>query len=164
MVGRRMAAPAEDIKRQVEELHARYIRVVDDGDWEAWPELFTPVCLYRITTRENFDRGLPLSVMECRSRGMLQDRVTGLRKINVYEPHRYLHLASGLAIESAGSSAVKTRSNYLVVRTMLDGAMAIFSAGVYLDKIALGPDGAKFEERVVLADSRRIDTLLALPL
>lgn len=152
------------VRQQVEELHARYIRVIDDGLWEQWPELFTETCVYKIVTRENFDQGLPLSVMECHSRGMLQDRVTGLRTINVFEPHRYLHQISGLAIESVEGQTVKCRSNYLVVRTMQDGAMSIFSAGVYLDRILLTAEGARFEERLVVADSRRIETLLVLPL
>jgi hypothetical protein len=35
---------------------------------------------------------------------------------------------------------------------------------VYLDRIAITPQGALFEERLVVADSRRIETLLVLPL
>jgi anthranilate 1,2-dioxygenase small subunit len=85
----------------------------------------------------------------------------------VYEPHRYLHQISGLEIESVVSDSecdtVRCRSNYLVVRTMLDGTMSIFSAGIYLDKIVLGATETRFEERVVVADSRRIETLLVFP-
>lgn len=153
-----------EIRRRIEELHTRYIRAIDDERWEEWPDLFTETCLYKIVTRENFDQGLPLSVMECHSRGMLKDRVTGLRTINVYEPHRYLHQIGGLAIENIDGDVARCRSNYLVVRTMLDGAMSIFSAGVYLDKVVLGPEEARFQERVVVADSRRIETLLVFPL
>ena len=69
----------------------------------------------------------------------VEDRVTGLRTINVYEPHRYLHQISGLEVESVNGNVARCRSNYLVVRTMLDGAMSIFSAGVYLDKVLLDP-------------------------
>lgn len=150
--------------RQVDDLHTRYIRIIDDERWEEWPHLFTESCLYKIITRENFDQGLPLSVMECQSRGMLTDRVTGLRTINVYEPHRYLHQISGLAIEHIDGHTARCRSNYLVIRTMLDGAMSVFSAGVYLDQIVLGPGKPLFKERVVVADSRRIETLLVFPL
>jgi anthranilate 1,2-dioxygenase small subunit len=159
-----MVTVAGEVRRQIEDLHARYIRVVDDGLWDEWPQLFAETCLYKIVTRENFDRGLPLSVMECHSRGMLQDRVTGLRTINVFEPHRYLHQSSGVSVESASGGRIQSKSNYLVIRTMQDGAMSIFSCGVYLDKIILTPGGALFQERVVVADSRRIETLLVLPL
>jgi anthranilate 1,2-dioxygenase small subunit len=159
-----MEIEISEARRRIDALHTRYIRVIDDEHWEEWPELFTESCLYKIVTRENFNQAMPLSVMECHSRGMLKDRVTGLRTINVYEPHRYLHQISGLAIERIDGNVAQCRSNYLVVRTMIDGAMSIFSAGVYLDKVALGPAEAQFKERVVVADSRRIETLLVFPL
>jgi anthranilate 1,2-dioxygenase small subunit len=155
---------ASEIRRRIEELHTRYIRTIDDERWEEWPDLFTESCLYKIVTRENFGQGFPLSIMECHSRGMLTDRVTGLRTINVYEPHRYLHQISGLEVESVDGNVARCRSNYLVVRTMLDGAMSIFSAGVYLDKVLLDSAETRFQERVVVADSRRIETLLVFPL
>ena len=42
--------------------------------------------------------------------------------------------------------------------------MTLYSAGVYLDKIVLNGEGVKFEERIVVPDSRRIETLLVIPL
>ena len=151
-------------RRQVEALNARYIRAIDDDQLESWPELFVEKCLYRVVTRENFARGFALPLMECASRGMLIDRVTGYRRVNVYEPQRYTHMLSGLAIERIDASRVACRQNYLVIRTMVTGEMTIFSAGLYLDKVILGEGGAKFEERIVVQDSRRIDTLLVIPL
>lgn len=149
----------------VRDLHDRYIRTVDDGDWEAWPSLFTPDGLYRITTRENHDQNLPLSLMECRGHGMMTDRVTGLRRINVYEPHRYSHQISGLAVTPVNDHTVACRSNYLVTRIMTtDGTMTTFSTGVYLDQIVIHDGVALFAERVVVQDSRRVHTLLVLPL
>ncbi len=95
---------------------------------------------------------------------MMEDRVTGLRRINVYEPQRYSHQIGGLVTDDVASGLVKCRSNYLVVRTMGTGAMTIFAAGIYLDKILLERNGARFAERIVVTDSRRIDTLLVIPL
>ncbi len=159
-----MDIEGDKLRRQIEALHTRYIHVIDDDRLEEWPDLFTEKCLYRIITRENLDQGMPLALMECHSRGMLQDRVTGLRRINVYEPQRYSHQVSGLEIERIDERSAKCRSNYLVIRTVAEGAMSIFSAGVYLDKIVLEAGVVRFEERVVIADSRRIDTLLVIPL
>ena len=154
----------EKLRRQIEALHTRYIRSIDEDKLEAWPDLFTETGLYKIVTRENFDQGLPLAVMECRSRAMMQDRVTGLRRINFYEPQRYLHQISGLTIEPLDDHTVKCRSNYLVVRTMGDGTMTLYSAGVYLDRVVLNGERAQFTERIVVPDSRRIETLLVIPL
>lgn len=158
-----MASTDEAVRRQIEALNARYIRAIDDDKLEDWPPLFTEKCLYRVTTRENFDRGLTMPLMECISRGMLIDRVTGYRRVNIYEPQRYTHMVSGLAIESIDKTTVTTRQSYAVIRTMVTGEMTIFSTGVYLDRIVLG-DEALFEERIVVQESRRVDTLLVIPL
>jgi anthranilate 1,2-dioxygenase small subunit len=45
---------------------------------------------------------------------------------------------------------------------MQDGATLLFASGRYLDRITL-PE-MLYEERVVVCDSRRFDTLLAIPL
>jgi anthranilate 1,2-dioxygenase small subunit len=152
------------LRRQVEDLQIRYIRIIDDDRLEEWPGLFTETCLYKIITRENYDQGLPLAVMECRSRGMLVDRVTGLRRINVYEPQRYSHQVSGLTVQQIDERTATCRSNYLVVRTAGHGAMTLFSAGIYLDRIVIEDGCALFAERTVVQDSRRVETLLAIPL
>ena len=151
-------------RRQIEELNTRYIRAIDDDELEAWPELFTEKCLYRIITRENFARGLTTPLMECASRGMLIDRVTGYRRVNIYEPQRYTHMISGLALEAIDGARIACKQSYIVVRTMVGGEMMIFSTGVYLDRVVLGSDGAKFEERIVVQETRRVDTLLVIPL
>jgi hypothetical protein len=39
---------------------------------------------------------LPIGVMHCFGRAMLSDRVTFLRKANVFEPHINRHVTSGL--------------------------------------------------------------------
>ena len=154
----------QHIRLQVEALLTRYIRVIDEDRLEEWPDLFTETCLYRIITRENLEQNMALAVMEGRSRGMLRDRVTGYRRINVYEPQRYSHQVSALEMELVDARTVRCRSNYLVVRTVTDGTMTLFSTGTYLDKIVLEESGARFEERIVVQDSRRVETLLVIPL
>lgn len=158
-----MTIVSDAVRRQIETLNTRYIRAIDDDALEDWPALFTDPCFYRIVSRENFSRNLPLSVMECASRGMLTDRVTGYRRVNVYEPQRYTHLLSGLVIEPIDATHVACRQNYAVIRTMVTGEMMVFAAGVYLDRVRLG-DEALFEERIVVQESRRVDTLLVIPL
>ncbi len=158
-----MADVSDAVRRQIEALNTRYIRAIDDDVLEDWPALFTEECLYRITTRENFSQNLPLALIECASRGMLVDRVFGYRRVNVYEPQRYTHLLSGLVIEPIDATHVRCRQNYAVIRTMITGEMMIFSAGVYHDRIVLSAE-PMFEERIVVQESRRVDTLLVIPI
>ena len=42
--------------------------------------------------------------------------------------------------------------------------MTLFTAGQYLDRVVRAAASWKFARRLVVLDSRRIDTLLAIPL
>jgi len=100
---------------------------------------------------------------------MLQDRVTALREANIYEPQRYRHLVSSTRILGQIDSTVRVESNFMVARIMQTGATMLFATGRYLDRIALdriATDEPRllFVEKIVVCDSRRIDTLLAIPL
>ena len=149
--------------KEVESLHARYAHALDDDRLEDWPNFFTEHGVYRIATAENEARGLPLPVVYCEGRAMLRDRVQSLRHANIYEPQRYRHLVSSTLIEKAGETHVTSISNFLVIRTMENGESILFASGRYVDRIVLAPQPL-YEERLVICDSRRFDTLLAIPL
>jgi anthranilate 1,2-dioxygenase small subunit/terephthalate 1,2-dioxygenase oxygenase component beta subunit len=68
-------------------------------------------------------------------------------------------------IEPGEGTEVRARTNFIVVRVMHTGETMIFASGQYNDRIVLTEtDGARFAEKVVILDSRQIDTLLAIPL
>ena len=146
----------------VERLHARYAHALDSDKLEEWPQFFTENGRYRITTAENEDRGLPLSVLSAEGRAMMRDRIQSLRHANIYEPQRYRHMLSAVLLEPVDASVVRSIANFSVIRIMQDGDTVIFASGRYLDRIVL-PE-MQYEERVVVCDSRRFDTLLAIPL
>jgi anthranilate 1,2-dioxygenase small subunit len=150
-----------DLQRQVENLHARYAHALDDDRLEDWPGFFTEDGVYRIATAENEARGLPLPVIYCEGRAMLRDRVQSLRHANIYEPQRYRHIISSVLTEEDGN-VVRSTSSFLVVRIMENGETMLFASGRYLDRISVKE--MLYEERVVVCDSRRFDTLLAIPL
>ena len=152
-----------DLQRDVERLHARYVHALDTDQLEQWPNFFTQNGRYRIATAENEARGLPLPVLYAEGRAMLRDRVASLRHANIYEPQRYRHLVSSILVERTGEDTAASRANFLVVRIMQNGESLLFASGRYVDRIALAPE-ARYEERVVICDSRAFDTLLAIPL
>jgi anthranilate 1,2-dioxygenase small subunit/terephthalate 1,2-dioxygenase oxygenase component beta subunit len=151
-----------EIQLAVERLHARYAHALDTDQLETWPDFFTEQGRYRVTTAENEARGLPLPVLYAEGRAMLNDRIAALRHANIYEPQRYRHLVSAVLVERESERMVKSIANFLVVRIMDNGQNLLFASGRYVDRITL-PD-LKYEERVVICDSRRFDTLLAIPL
>jgi anthranilate 1,2-dioxygenase small subunit len=71
-------------------------------------------------------------------------------------------MVSAVVVEKASAGEARCMSNFVVMRIMQDGDTIIFATGRYVDRIAL-PE-MKYEERVVICDSRRFDTLLAIPL
>ena len=151
-----------ELQLAVERLHARYVHALDTGELEAWPDFFTDQGKYRITTAENEARGLPLPVLYAEGRAMLNDRIASLRHANIYEPQRYRHLVSAVLVERESDRLIRSSANFVVVRIMENGETLLFATGRYVDRITL-PD-MKYEERVVICDSRRFDTLLAIPL
>ena len=144
-------------------LNAEYARALDDDRLEDWPAFFTDPCLYSITSVDNHRQGRPAGLMYADSRGMLQDRVAALREANIYERQSYRHLVGLPAIVGDTDGALLAETPFLVVRIMRDGRMDLFATGRYLDTLA-DDSGLKFRERVVVCDSSRIDTLLAIPL
>jgi 3-phenylpropionate/cinnamic acid dioxygenase small subunit len=151
---------------RVQDLNARYAQAIDDNKLEAWPDFFIEQGRYRITTAENAERGLPLGIIHATSRAMLRDRVRSLRDANVYEAQRYRHLIGSPLIERAEGGVVHAQTNLMVARIMHTGETMLFATGRYHDRIVLddGEGKARFAEKIVILDSRLIDTLLAIPL
>lgn len=147
----------------VENLLARYVHAIDDGQLEAWPEFFTDHGRYKVVTAENHERGLPLALIDADSRAMLRDRVSSLRNANVYERHRYRHVVSSTLVTAEATSALAV-SCFQVTRIMHTGESMTFATGRYVDRIRVDGARALFEEKLVILDSRAIDTLLAIPL
>ena len=153
------------MRDEIHAFQAAYARCIDDDRLEAWPDFFLPQAIYRVTTAENHRRGLEAGLIWANSRAMLQDRVSALREANIYERHGYRHLIGLPHVEPAGAGAARAETPFMVARIMRDGSTALFATGRYLDRFARDAAGAlKLAERIVVCDSSRIDTLLAIPL
>jgi anthranilate 1,2-dioxygenase small subunit len=146
----------------IEQLEARYAAAIDDDRLEDWPRFFTADCRYQIISRENYDRKLPIGVVFANSRGMIEDRVTALREANIFEVQNYRHILSPSLVLASDGAVATAQTNFAVIRIMQDGATMLFATGRYLDRIVLAD--RLFAEKIVVCDSRRVDTLLAIPL
>jgi 3-phenylpropionate/cinnamic acid dioxygenase small subunit len=153
-----------ELKLQIQDLNARYVQAIDDNKLEAWPDFFTEHGRYRVTTAENFERGLPLAMIYATSRAMLRDRVRSLRDANVYEAQRYRHIVGAPLIVEGEGGAAQAQTSFIIARIMHTGETALFATGRYEDRIVLDGGEARFAEKIVILDSRLIDTLLAIPL
>ena len=152
------------LQRGIHELIAAYVECIDDDRLEEWPDFFVEDCRYLITSRQSHEAGYRHGVVYAASRGMLTDRILALRRANIFEPHRYRHVVGPIRIGGIEDGVADVRSNFIVIRIMHDGEMALFAAGRYLDRIAVSAEPYRFRERLVVLDSEKIDTLLVIPL
>jgi anthranilate 1,2-dioxygenase small subunit len=143
---------------------AAYIRCIDSDDLEAWPNFFTDRCSYKITTAENYRNGMEAGIIYANSKGMLIDRVTALRGVNIYEKQRYRHIIGLPSILQNNGVEAATETPFLVVRIMHDGQSDLFATGIYIDTNHLAGAELLLAKRIVVCDSPRVDTLVALPL
>ena len=144
--------------------HAAYADTIDSDRLEQWPDFFAPDAHYRITHVENEQQGLPAGIVWADSRAMLEDRVAALREANIYERQAYRHVVGLPSLDAGTDGAVHAETPFLVVRVMRDGSMDLFATGRYVDLMVEEGGTLRFRERVVVCDSSRVDTLLAIPL
>lgn len=155
---------AVELQFEVERLLSRYVECIDDDRLEEWPDLFTEDAKYRVVPRENADRGLPIAVMDCDSRGMLLDRIVSLRNANIYPEHFYRHLFSSVHVKGIDEGELVVQSNYVVLQTRNDGVTKVYNAGKYLDRIVVVAGELRFKEKLVIFDTNSIDTLMVRPI
>jgi 3-phenylpropionate/cinnamic acid dioxygenase small subunit len=149
---------------RVWQLNAEYARALDDDRLEDWPDFFADDCLYKITSADNHRRGMEVGLMYADGKGMVRDRVAALRTANIYERQSYRHLVGMPALLGEDDGAVRAETPFLVARIMRDGTTDLFATGRYLDLLVEEAGLLRFRERLVVCDSSRVDTLLAIPL
>jgi anthranilate 1,2-dioxygenase small subunit len=154
----------EPVAAQARRLLVSYVYAIDDGPLSDWPTFFCDPGLYRITTRENEARNMPLSIMLCDNHKMLYDRVEAIEKANIFEPHVYRHVLSDSRVITEAEHSARIETSFICIRTMLDGSMTLFAAGKYIDDVVIDAGQALYRAKTVVIDASKIDTLLALPL
>ena len=151
------------LREELEDLYAEYAEIIDGGALERWPELFVEPCLYRIVSKENWDKGLPLSLMLCDSLGMLRDRAFASQKLNVYAPRTWRHCITGIRARAEGDE-IAAQANFAIFESLHDRPTQILCAGRYLDRLVRAPAGLRFREKICVYDSALIPGSIVFPL
>lgn len=154
----------DSVYQQITRAQADYARCIDDDRLEEWPDHFHGSCIYKITTAANQREGLEGAIIFANSKGMLKDRVSALREANIYERQSYRHILGQPSILQESATEVRSETSFLVARIVQDGDTDIFATGRYLDRYGIEDGKVRLNERIVVCDSSRVDTLLALPL
>ena len=160
------ALPANDYLSLIL-FYQRYAETLDSGDLNDWPEFFTDPCLYRIQSRENFDKGLPLATLFFESKGMLKDRVYCIRETLYFEPYLQRHLVGVPVVTAVDGAAVHAQASYAVFRTKPDAITHIYNVGRYQDQLIRSPEapfGWLLQSRTCVFDSDLILNSMIYPI
>ena len=149
---------------ELTQLYADYASAVDSGDWDLWPEFFTEQCVYRLQPRENHERGFPLATLSFTSKGMLKDRIYGIKETLFHDPYYQRHIVGTPVVRSADGGSFRCEANYAVFRTKLSDASTVFNVGRYLDTVVRTPAGLKFASRECIYDSEMIPNSIIYPI
>jgi salicylate 5-hydroxylase small subunit len=149
---------------ELTQLYAQYASAVSSGDWELWPEFFIEDCSYRLQPRENFERGFPLATLSFESKGMLKDRVYGIRETLFHDPYYQRNVVGLPVVRNAEGDRFECEANYAVFRTKLSELSSVFNVGRYIDVVVRTPLGLKFASRLVVYDSEMIPNSIIYPI
>jgi anthranilate 1,2-dioxygenase small subunit len=155
--------PTIDLQDTLRRFYEDYTACLDDSDFDRWPSFFTEDAQYQITSRENYDRGLPVAAMSCDGIGMIKDRVTALVKVLVYEPRFWRRYVTNVRVVSADNGLIKSKANFLLIESMLDREPQINMLGQYVDIIVECGNGFLIKDRKCVYDNSRILTTLFAP-
>ena len=148
----------------VQALLAEYGGLLDLGRYDDWLGLFAAECRYAVVPRENHDAGLPVALILCDSRAMLEDRIAALRQANKYNIHTDRHVIGLPRIIVAEPDRIDIEAPFAVYQTDQEGETRLFATGLYRDCLDRAGQELRLAEKLVLLDTFAVPTLLATPL
>jgi salicylate 5-hydroxylase small subunit len=159
-----MAALTTEVRMAIADLNAEYAACLDERQFDAWLELFTDDCVYKLQPRENHDRELPLATMAFESKGMLRDRIYAVTQTLFHIPYSTRHVIGWPRVWIGDDGLLAAEANYMVVRVRDNELPELFSAGRYLDRIVRDDGRLKFKERLCIFDSALIPDSILYPI
>lgn len=153
-----------DLRAELEDIYAEYAERLDDGPLASWPELFSETCEYLVIPRDNHERGLPIAIMRCESRGMLKDRVRAVAETIMHEPRYLRHHITNLRGGEREDGTIEVRANFSVIEVLPDELPRVLMVGCYLDLLERRADGRlEFSVKHCVFDSVLVPNTIVVP-
>ena len=156
------------LQHEVDDLNAAYAATLDEGRFDAWPGFFAEDGRYTVQSRENFDRGLPLALMDLESPGMMRDRVYGVTQTIYHRPYYMRHVVGRAQVlpaqEGDAAGLLRAQANYAVFRTRPGDASEVYNVGRYVDTLVRTEAGLKIASRRCVYDSEMVLNSLIYPI
>ena len=152
------------LHHRIDQLNAAYTAALDEKRLDDWPLFFLEDGAYQVQARENFDRGLPLCLMDMESQGMMKDRIYGVRNTIFHGPYYMRHVVSPARVLAIDSGVIRAQTHYAVFRTKPGAVSEVYNVGRYIDEL-VDIDGAlKIKSRRCVYDSEMILNSLVYPI
>jgi anthranilate 1,2-dioxygenase small subunit len=146
------------------DLFGRYGQLIDGGDLRGWLGLFAAECAYRIVPRDNYDRGLPVTLLQCDNRRQLNDRVASLLEANKYNLHVDCHVVGMPLVTGRDRGVIRVEASFLVLQADAEGVGSLFAFGRYVDEVVSENGGLRFRSKVVVVDNFEIPRAISTPI
>ena len=157
-----------ELAADAELLYAMYAEALDDGDMARWPGFFAgDLPRYRITTRENVERGIKLCFVLCEGQAMLRDRAIALQKTVMHRRRIQRRIISGvrlLSFDGLDGDGVKAHATFALFEAIGDEPSQLIACGRSTDLIVRQGSDLKFKDRLCVIDSRVVPDPLVFPI
>ena len=153
------------LHREIDEFNSAYAAALDEQRLADWAEMFTDDAFYVVISRENADKGLPVGLIYCDSKGMIHDRAFAIEKTSMYAPRYLRHIIGNLQILGEDQhGAIRARASYVLIQVLYDRPDAkLHQVGVYHDVFRRVDGVLKLAERRCVYDNLLVDNALCLP-
>lgn len=150
-------------KQAIQDHLFRLCQAIDNFDCQTWADGFADECRYRMVPRENYDRGLPLCLIDDDRDGLLQ-RVKLITELWQYEPFRETRLLANVLVTDSSKESAAASSTIAVYRTSAEGESRLQMVARVEDQLVLIPGkGWKIKERLVILESFQVHNNIILP-
>lgn len=152
------------LQHRIDRLNADCAAALDEQRFDDWPHFFVADGRYTVQARENFDRGLPLALIDLESQAMMRDRVYGVTQTIYHGPYHTRHVLSPARLLGQAEGVIEAQTHYAVFRTRPAGASEVYNVGRYIDSIVDTPEGLRFQSRRCVYDSELVLNSLIYPI
>lgn len=166
------------LQHEINDVNASYAHVLDQKNFDAWPNFFIEQGRYQVQARENDERNLPLSLIDLESQGMMKDRVFGVTQTIFHAPYYTRHVIGQAMLLGSITAGALTQTHHLladeplwvssthyaVFRTKPGSLSEVFNVGQYKDLWLSTPNGLKLAWRKCVYDSELILNSLIYPI
>ncbi len=153
----------QELSLLLNEFHCDYARTLDSGDVQAWTRFFTDDAVYRVIARDNVDAGLPLALMMCEGKGMLEDRAYAIAHTEMYAPRFVHHHISRIRVCGESDGLITAEASYIVHETLVDRPTHLLQVGHYKDVFVQNGDGLLLKSRDCIFDSVVVPNCVVYP-